>query len=101
MINKIEEYKKINFPGHEFTPAGPNAVAINQIIDKVNEVIVKVNSFNVINKPSETTNEQPKLTDKEIKWLEDCIDAYNNQWGFEPNDIIIRDSIFKKLRLIV
>lgn len=66
MIQKIQEWQKIKKV--DYGQLGPNAVAINTVIDKLNIVIDKINSFNIINKPVTTTNESPKF-DLD-KWFE-------------------------------
>lgn len=53
--------------------------------------------ISLINKPVETTNEQLKLNEIELNWLKYELEARNQEFGYEPNDILIRDAIFKKI----
>lgn len=37
------------------------------------------------------------LTEEEKKWLESWLESCNQQWGFEPRDHEMKESIFTKL----
>jgi hypothetical protein len=57
----------------------------------------KNNTIQLINKPVTTTNEQPILTDLELNWLKYELEARNQEYGYEPNDLKIKNSIIKKV----
>lgn len=84
-----------------------NTIGLSSITEVYREgYLDSYNRFKVllkesINKPVETTNEQSLLTEIESNWLKYELEARNQEFGYEPNDISIRNSIFEKLRLKV
>lgn len=78
MIEKLLDKQKIQKA--TWGDIGPNAIAINLTIDKVNELIEKVNSFNVVN-PSVSTKKEPKVC-KAIRRKEKIGEWRKNEGGF-------------------